>query len=71
MTQQPRIPEAAIARRKQRHERAREVCCQLDLFNLQLDEIIAGLEAHIRDQKRQRLTRTSSNQPIAPDTKDS
>lgn len=53
MNQQPRIPDAET--RKRHAEKVREVCRQLDAFNLKLDEAIAIFEADNRRQRRERL----------------
>jgi hypothetical protein len=53
MNQQPRIPDAET--RKRHVEKVREVCLQLDAFNLKLDEAIAIFEADNRRQRRERL----------------
>ncbi|MFB8795343.1 MAG: hypothetical protein U7126_14240 [Microcoleus sp.] len=53
MNQQPRIPDAET--RKRHVEKMREVCRQLDAFNLKLDEAIAIFEADNRRQRRERL----------------
>jgi hypothetical protein len=53
MNQQPRIPDAET--RKRHVENIREVCRQLDAFNLKLDEAIAIFEADNRRQRRERL----------------
>lgn len=53
MNEQPRIPDAET--RKRHVENIREVCRQLDAFNLKLDEAIAIFEADNRRQRRERL----------------
>jgi len=53
MNQQPRIPDAEI--RKRHVEKMREVCRQLDIFNLKLDEAIAIFEADNRRQRQERF----------------
>lgn len=42
-------------------ERLRETNRQLDLYNLQLDELIAMIEAEARQQKRERLLKKSND----------
>ncbi|NJL69415.1 MAG: hypothetical protein HC849_24910 [Oscillatoriales cyanobacterium RU_3_3] len=53
MTQQPRIPD--LETRQRNVARIREVCQQLDLVNLKLDEVLAMLEADNRRQRQERL----------------
>uniref|UniRef100_B8HNF8 Uncharacterized protein n=1 Tax=Cyanothece sp. (strain PCC 7425 / ATCC 29141) TaxID=395961 RepID=B8HNF8_CYAP4 len=55
MTKQPRIPDAET--RKREIEQLRECGKQLDLFTLALDELLATVEADLRQQKRERLQR--------------
>jgi hypothetical protein len=43
----------------------REACRQLDLFNLQLDECLAILDKHDREQRRERLLSKSNYIPPA------
>lgn len=44
--------------RKRALERLRETNRQLELHNLQLEEILAKLEAEVRQQKRERLLKS-------------
>jgi hypothetical protein len=53
MTQQPRIPD--LETRQRNVARIREVCQQLDIVNLKLDEVLAMLEADNRRQRQERL----------------
>ena len=53
MNQQPRIPDPET--RKREVEKLRCLSKQIEAFNLKLDEIIAQLEAGIREQRRTRL----------------
>ena len=53
MSKKPRIP--APETRKQELEKLRSLSKQIEAFNLNLDEIIAQLEAGIREQRRTRL----------------
>ena len=53
MNQQPRIPDAET--RKRHVDKMREICRQLDTFNLNLDEAIAMFEADNRRQRQERL----------------
>ncbi|PSF39309.1 hypothetical protein C7H19_00535 [Aphanothece hegewaldii CCALA 016] len=59
MTQQRQIPDEES--RKKCLERLRETNRQLDLYNLQLDELIAMIEAEARQQKRERLLKKYNN----------
>ncbi|NJR21809.1 MAG: hypothetical protein HC786_06325 [Richelia sp. CSU_2_1] len=53
MTQQPRIPD--LETRQRNVARIREVCRQLDVVTLKLDEVLAMLEADNRRQRQERL----------------
>lgn len=53
MTKQRQIPDEEA--RKRSLEGLRKSNHQLDLLNLQLDELIATIEAEIRQQQKQRL----------------
>ena len=53
MTKQPRIPAPEI--RKQEVEKLRHCSRQLEAVTLELDEIIAMVEADLREQRRARL----------------
>jgi hypothetical protein len=53
-----RFPIPDVETRKKEVERLREGNRQLALFNLQLDELIAMVEADLRRQRRERLERT-------------
>lgn len=53
MTQQPRIPD--LETRQRNVARIREVCRQLDVVTLKLDEVLARLEADNRRQRQERL----------------
>ncbi|ACK70930.1 hypothetical protein PCC7424_2513 [Gloeothece citriformis PCC 7424] len=60
MTQEPRIPDAET--RARNVARMREAGRQMDLVNLQLDELIAMIEADLRVQKRARLEKKLKQQ---------
>ncbi|MGH2415715.1 MAG: hypothetical protein ACRDEA_18890 [Microcystaceae cyanobacterium] len=62
ITQQPRIPNPETKARNV--ARMREACRQMDLVTLQLDELIAMVEADLRRQRRERLQRKSPSQTI-------
>jgi hypothetical protein len=53
ITQQPRIPD--LETKPRNVARVSEVCLQLDLVNLKLDEVLARLEADNRCQRQERL----------------
>lgn len=53
MTNQPRIPDAET--RARLLSSLRQTRLELEEFGLQLEEVIAGLEKHIREQKLQRI----------------
>lgn len=61
MIQQRQIPDEES--RKRCLERLRETTRQLDLYNLQLDELIAMIEAEVRQQKRERLLKKPFTTP--------
>ena len=58
MNQFPQIPDAQT--RKKCLERLRESNRQLEILALELDELIAMVEADLRRQRRERLQRRSS-----------
>lgn len=53
MNNKPRIPDAETRARSVAN--MRETCRQLDLWNLELDELIAMVETDIRQQRKARL----------------
>ncbi|OKH36659.1 hypothetical protein NIES2119_16670 [[Phormidium ambiguum] IAM M-71] len=53
MTNQPRIPDPETRARLLRS--LRQTRLELEEFGLQLEEVIAGLEKQIREQKLQRI----------------
>jgi len=59
MTEQPRIPDEAT--RQRLTDNLRQGILDLQEFGLQLDEVLAGLEKHIREQKLKRIERTRQN----------
>jgi len=59
MTEQPRIPDEAT--RKRLLDNLRQSRLDLQEFGLQLDEVLAGLEKHIREQKLKRIERSRQN----------
>jgi hypothetical protein len=59
MTEQPRIPDEAT--RKRLLDNLRQSRLDLQEFGLQLEEVLAGLEKHIREQKFKRIERTRQN----------
>lgn len=61
LTNQPRIPDPET--RARLLSSLRQTRLQLEEFGLQLEEIIAGLEKHIREQKLQRIANTKQNFP--------
>jgi hypothetical protein len=56
MTERFPIPDAETRRKEV--ERLREGNRQLELFNLELDELIAMVEVDLRRQRRERLERS-------------
>lgn len=60
MTEEFKIPDAET--RARNVARMREACRQMDLVTLQLDELIAMIEADLRVQKRARLEKRSKQQ---------
>jgi acetolactate synthase regulatory subunit len=66
MTQQRQVPNQEA--RKLSLEGLRESNRQLDLLNLQLDELIAIIEADLRKQKRERLLKRGKQiKPTIPE----
>ena len=59
MTEQPRIPDEET--RKRLSANLRQSRLDLQEFGLQLNEILAGLDKHIREQKRKRIERSRIN----------
>ncbi|MFB2968960.1 hypothetical protein ACE1CD_08305 [Aerosakkonema sp. BLCC-F183] len=59
MTEEPRIPDEET--RKRLSKNLRKSILELQEFGLQLEEIEAGLEKHIREQKRNRLEKVRQN----------
>ncbi|MBW4577526.1 MAG: hypothetical protein KME08_20015 [Aphanothece sp. CMT-3BRIN-NPC111] len=59
MTEQARIPDEAT--RKRLTDNLRQGILDLQEFGLQLDEVLAGLEKHIREQKLKRIERSRQN----------
>ncbi len=57
MTEQPRIPDEAT--RKRLIEQIRASNRMLDELNLALDDLIAMIEADLREQRRERLRKTA------------
>ena len=53
MNDKPRIPDPETRARSVAN--MRETCRQLDLWNLELDELIAMVETDIRQQRKARL----------------
>ncbi|MDY6803256.1 MAG: hypothetical protein SXA11_05545 [Cyanobacteriota bacterium] len=53
MNDKPRIPDPQTRARSVAN--MRETCRQLDLWNLELDELIAMVETDIRQQRKARL----------------
>ncbi|WP_413265531.1 hypothetical protein [Floridanema flaviceps] len=53
MTNQPRIPDPET--RARLLNSLRQTRLELEEFGLQLEEVIAGLEKHIREQKLRRI----------------
>jgi hypothetical protein len=49
--------------RKKCLDRLRETNRQLELYNLELDEILAKIEAEVRQQKRERLLKKRPTTP--------
>lgn len=56
MTQQPRIPDEET--RKRLLNNLRQSRLDLQEFGLQLEEVLAGLEKHIREQKLKRIEKS-------------
>ncbi len=63
MTQKPRIPDPET--RVRSVARMREACRKLDLVTVQLDELIAMVEADLRRQRLARVQGKSQEQGIA------
>ena len=63
MTQKPRIPDPETRARSV--ARMREACRKLDLVTVQLDELIAMVEADLRRQRLARVQSKSQGQGIA------
>ncbi|MFB2922853.1 hypothetical protein [Aerosakkonema funiforme] len=59
MTKEARIPDEET--RKRLSKNLRKSILELQEFGLQLEEIEAGLEKHIREQKRNRLEKVRQN----------
>jgi hypothetical protein len=57
MTEQPRIPDEAT--RKRAIEQIRASNRMLDELNLALDDLIAMIEADLREQRQERLRKTA------------
>lgn len=60
MTEKFKIPDAET--RARNVARMREACRQMDLVNLQMDELIAMIEADLGLQKRARLEKRAKQQ---------
>lgn len=59
MTEEARIPDEET--RKRLSKNLRKSILELQEFGLQLEEIEAGLEKHIREQKKNRLEKVRQN----------